>query len=160
MTRSFLSALVLATAGALFGASAFAMGDPPKPDDKDKDKKVQEARDAIQAGQWLRAEGLLRAALAQDPLHAESHNLYAYSIRKGPEPRMDLVFRHYNEALRLRPDHRGAHEYLGEAYLMTGNLSKAREHLALLDRLCAGGCEEQAKLKQAIDTAERQQAAK
>jgi cytochrome c-type biogenesis protein CcmH/NrfG len=72
---------------------------------------------------------------------------------------MDLVFRHYNEALRLRPDHRGAHEYLGEAYLMTGNLAKAREHLAVLERLC-GSCDEQAKLAQAISTAERQQATK
>jgi cytochrome c-type biogenesis protein CcmH/NrfG len=72
---------------------------------------------------------------------------------------MDLVFRHYNEALRLDPRHLGAHEYLAEAYLMTGNLAKAREHLALLERLC-GACEERAKLARAVAVAERQQATK
>jgi hypothetical protein len=42
---------------------------------------------------------------------------------------------------------------------MTGNLAKAREHLAVLERLC-GACDEQAKLAQAISTAERQSSAK
>ena len=41
---------------------------------------------------------------------------------------------------------------------MTGNLAKAREHLAQLERLCNRSCEEHAKLQQAIDAAERQQA--
>ncbi len=63
-------------------------------------------------------------------------NLYAYSIRKGPNPDMQLVFKHYEEALRLDPKHRGAHEYIGEAYLMVGNPAKAKEHLAALDKLC------------------------
>lgn len=63
---------------------------------------------------------------------------------------MDLVFRHYNEALRLEPNHRGAHEYLGEAYLMAGNLAKAKEHLEVLDRLCSVGCEEYTLLKNAV----------
>lgn len=153
------SVLPLVLTAALSG-TALAAGDPPPPTPDPKEpKSLQEARAALQAGQWRRAEGLLQAALAKDPRHAESHNLYAYTIRKGPEPRMDLVFRHYNEALRLRPDHRGAHEYLGEAYLMTGNIAKAKEHLAVLERLC-GSCEEHALLERAIGTAERQQATK
>jgi cytochrome c-type biogenesis protein CcmH/NrfG len=154
-----IHALIIAAFAATVVTGAFAAPDPPPDPDKDKDKKVEQARQAIEGGEWLRAEGLLRAAVAEDPRNAESHNLYAYSIRKGPSPRMELVFRHYNEALRLRPSHRGAHEYLGEAYLMTGNLAKAREHLAILERLC-GACDEQGKLAQAISTAERQQATK
>jgi len=55
---------------------------------------------------------------------------------------MSLVFKHYNEALRIDPEHRGAHEYLGEAYLMVGNLAKAKEHLAVLDKLCFFPCDE------------------
>jgi mannitol/fructose-specific phosphotransferase system IIA component len=70
---------------------------------------------------------------------------------------MDLVFRHYNEALRIEPTHLGAHEYLGEAYLMVGNLAKAREHLAILERIC-GACHERAKLAAAVASAERQHA--
>jgi cytochrome c-type biogenesis protein CcmH/NrfG len=98
--------------------------------------------------------------VARNPQSADAHNLYAYSMRKGPHPEMDLVFRHYNEALRIDPQHRAAREYLGEAYLMTGNLAKAKELLAELDRLCRAGCEEQAVLKREISLFERQHAAK
>jgi hypothetical protein len=151
--------LPLVLTAALSGA-ALAAGDPPPPTPDPKEpKSLQEARAAIERQDWRAAEGLLQVTLSREPQLAEAHNLYAYSIRKGPEPRMDLVFRHYNEALRLRPDHRGAHEYLGEAYLMTGNIAKAKEHLAVLDRLC-GSCDEHALLERAIGTAERQQAAK
>ncbi len=73
---------------------------------------------------------------------------------------MDLVFRHYNEALRLDPKHRGAHEYLGEAYLLSGNLPKAKEHLARLDKLCTFGCEEYSKLKKEIAAYEQRNAKK
>ncbi len=99
---------------------------------------------------WPRAQELLREALARDPANADYHNLYAYAIRKGPNPSLDLVFRHYHEALRIDPKHRGAHEYIGEAYLMAGNPAKAKEHLAALDRLCFFGCEEYSMLKKAL----------
>ncbi len=70
---------------------------------------------------------------------------------------MSLVFKHYNEALRIDPDHRGAHEYLGEAYLMVGNLAKAKEHLSVLDKLCFFPCDEYSDLKKAIADYERKQ---
>ena len=93
---------------------------------------------------------MLKVALQSSPNNADLHNLYAYSIRKGPNPDMDLVFKHYGEALRIDPKHRGAHEYIGEAYLMVNNLPKAKEHLTALDRLCFFGCEEYTDLKLAI----------
>ena len=99
---------------------------------------------------WLQSESILREALAKDPGNAEYHNLFAYAIRKGANPNVDLVFKHYKEALRIDPRHRGAHEYIGEAYLMIGNVAKAKEHLAALDRLCFFGCEEYSKLKNAV----------
>jgi tetratricopeptide (TPR) repeat protein len=99
---------------------------------------------------WRRSQELLREALARDPGNADYHNLFAYAIRKGPTPSLDLVFKHYHEALRINPKHRGAHEYIGEAYLMAGNLAKAKEHLAALDSLCFFGCEEYASLKRAV----------
>jgi Flp pilus assembly protein TadD len=159
MKHAGIHPLIVAALAVSLASGAFAAPDPPI-DDRKEPKKLEQARDALERRQWLRAETLLAAAVAENPGNAEAHNLYAYSIRKGPSPRMEVVFRHYNEALRLRPNHRGAHEYLGEAYLMTGNLAKAKEHLAVLDRLCAAGCEERAKLAQAISTAERQSAAK
>jgi tetratricopeptide (TPR) repeat protein len=40
--------------------------------------------------------------------------------------RFDEAFRHYRAALRLNPRHRGAHEYIGEAYLLVSeDLEKA-----------------------------------
>src|SRR6267378_3480970 len=106
---------------------------------------------------WSEAQATLRQALARNPDNADYHNLYAYSIRKGPNPDMSLVFKHYNEALRIDPDHRGAHEYLGEAYLMVGNVAKAKEHLSALDKLCFFPCDEYSDLKKAIADYERKQ---
>ncbi|MEX2241981.1 MAG: hypothetical protein WD775_14995 [Burkholderiales bacterium] len=114
------------------------------------DPVLQQAREATSRQDFTAAAALLRDALAKTPANPDYHNLYAYAVRKGPNPNMDLVFKHYHEALRLAPKHRGAHEYIGEAYLMVGNVPKAREHLTQLDRICFFGCEEYSSLKKAI----------
>ena len=153
--HAFILALVVA-------ASASAM-DTPKPDPKEPEKKesqLEQGRAAIARQDWAGAQAALRRAVERQPENADAHNLYAFSMRKGPNPQMDLVFRHYNEALRLDPQHRAAREYLGEAYLMTGNVAKAKELLAELDRLCKADCVEQAELQRSISTFERQHAAK
>jgi Flp pilus assembly protein TadD len=116
----------------------------------ERDPVIAQAREAIAAKDYARAAEVLRTALAKTPGNPDYHNLYAYSLRKGPSPDMDTVFKHYNEALRLEPKHRGAHEYIGEAYLMVGNAHKAREHLTQLDRICFFGCEEYSALKKAV----------
>ena len=152
--------LTLATVATLALNPAWA-ADSPTPEPKaPKDPALEQARAAIDKQDWAGAQGILRDAVARDARNADYHNLYAYSIRKGANPAMDLVFRHYNEALRIDSKHRGAHEYIGEAYLMSGNLPKAKEHLAQLDRLCTFGCEEYSKLKQAVAAHEQRQAKK
>ena len=135
--------------------------DTPKPEPKEpKDPAMEQGRAALERQDWMGAQKILREAVARNPRDADAHNLYAYSIRKGAKPAMDLVFRHYNEALRLDPRHRAAHEYLGEAYLMTGNVAKAKEHLAQLDALCTFGCEEYTMLKKEVAAYEQQHAKK
>jgi tetratricopeptide (TPR) repeat protein len=99
---------------------------------------------------WAGAASVLKDALSANPGNANYHNMYAYAIRKGASPDMSLVFKHYNEALRIDPKHRGAHEYIGEAYLMVGNVAKAKEHLGVLDKLCFFPCIEYTDLKKAI----------
>jgi len=131
----------------------------PKPEPK-KDAVMEDARAAIEQKDWTRAQRLLVNGLTQNPRNADYHNLYAYSIRKGASPDMNLVFKHYNEALRINPEHRGAHEYIGEAYLMVGNLPKAKEHLAALDRLCLLPCAEYSDLKKAVAQHESRHAAR
>jgi len=134
-------------------------GGEPKPL-KLADPVIEKTQAAIAKQDWKRAQDITREALMKSPGNADYHNLYAYSIRKGENPDMGEVFRHYNEALRIDPDHRNAHEYLGEAYLMVGNLAKAREHLQVLDRLCFFPCEPYTMLKKAIADYEPKQAKK
>jgi len=143
MILSFAAASALADPGAGAERGGAADAAPPDP-------VLQKVAAAVEKSEWARARALLRDALAADPRNAEYHNLYAYSIRKGEKPDLDLVFKHYNEALRIDPRHKGAHEYIGEAYLMIGNAAKAKEHLAALDKLCFFGCDEYAKLKKAL----------
>ena len=114
------------------------------------DPVLQVANAAIAKKDWVAAQTTLKQALTSNAQNADYHNLYAYSLRKGANPDMKLVFFHYEEALRINPKHRGAHEYIGEAYLQTGNLAKAKEHLAALDKLCVFGCEEFTDLKTAV----------
>ena len=141
----FCWALVAGAAGGGGGDSSSSW-----PSGKAEDPAVATAKAAIAAGDYASAQLGLKVALASDPGNADLHNLYAYALRKGANPDMDLVFKHYQEALRLDPKHRGAQEYIGEAYLMVNNLPKAKEHLAVLDKLCFFGCSEYTELKKAI----------
>jgi len=139
--------VVLASTTSALGADPPASGSAPTAGDPD----IAAARARIEAGDWVGAAVAMQKGVARDPGNADYHNLLAYAIRKGPEPDMGRVFKHYTEALRLDPKHRGAHEYIGEAYLMVGNVAKAKEHLAALDKLCFFSCEEYRDLKRAIE---------
>ena len=146
------SAAAFAAGGGGGGSSGSADNSQASRDDA----VVTAAKAAIARNDWLGAQAGLKQALAAKPGNADYHNLYAYSMRKGPNPDMDLVFKHYEEALRINPKHRGAHEYIGEAYLQVDNLAKAREHLAALDKLCLFPCEEYTDLKKDIAEYEAQ----
>lgn len=150
------SAAAILAAGPGWGAG----GSPDPAPQMPADPVIEKTRAAIEKRQWKEAQDIVREGLAKSPANADYHNLYAYSIRKGANPAMDLVFRHYNEALRLDPGHRAAHEYLGEAYLMVGNPAKAKEHLQALDRLCFFACEEYSMLKKAIADYDARQASR
>ena len=143
--RSVIIAALLAPVLGLAADSAPATSDPV----------LEQAVAAGERKDWPAAQALLREALAKTPDNADYHNLYAYALRNGANPDMSLVFKHYNEALRLDPKHRGAHEYIGEAYLLVGNPAKAKEHLAQLDKLCFLPCSEYRDLKTAIADYER-----
>lgn len=133
-------------------STALAAGDPggssvPQPP---ADPVLERVAQATSSKDWPAAQAILRDALAREPGNANYHNLYAYSLRKGANPDMSLVFKHYNQALAIDPKHRGAHEYIGEAYLMMNNVAKAEEHLAALKRVCASVCEERDDLSRKI----------
>ena len=153
MKRIFrpLMIVLLALSTQALGAGDVGGGSLPE------DPVIQQANDAIGRKDWAGAAVILGDALAKAPDNADYHNLYAYAVRKGANPNMDVVFKHYNDALRLNPKHRNAHEYIGEAYLMVGNLAKAKEHLAQLDQLCFFPCSQYTDLKKAVAEYEAKQ---
>src|SRR5215471_6183344 len=72
--------------------------------------------------------------------HADVYNLMGFSLRKTGDYKQAYTF--YRKALDFDPEHKGALEYLGELYVETGQVDKARENVVLLKKLCPGGCEE------------------
>lgn len=108
-------------------------------------------REAVARADWRQAQVGLREAVREDPTNADAHNLLAYTYRKQSKPDLAKAFEHYKAALTINPQHRGAHEYIGEAYLRAGQPQKAQEHLRALENICGNRqCEEYKDLAQAI----------
>ncbi len=110
--------------------------------------KLAAARARIAEKNWPAAVDELKKA--NDPSSADWNNLMGYSQRKADVANYPEAEKFYNEALRIEPRHRGALEYSGELYLITGNLAKAEERLAALDKACFLPCEEYTDLKRAV----------
>jgi tetratricopeptide (TPR) repeat protein len=108
---------------------------------------------AIKAQQYSNAIGHLEKSVARDGQNADAYNWLGYAIRKNGEPAKSIPI--YEKALALNPKHRGAHEYIGEAYLALDNLPKAKEHLSRLNALCFFPCSEYRDLKKAVDAYEK-----
>ena len=88
--------------------------------------------------------------MADDTTNADVYNLLGFTLRKTGDFKTSLTY--YTKALELQPNHKAAHEYLGELYLQTGDVAKAKEQLVILTKLCATGCEEREDLEKAIAT--------
>jgi cytochrome c-type biogenesis protein CcmH/NrfG len=96
---------------------------------------------------------VLEAYVKANPKSADGFNLLGYSYRNLKKYDESLVA--YKQALTLDPKHRGAHEYIGIAYVQMGQMDKARDHLAQLNKICTFSCEEYRDLKKAIEAAPR-----
>ena len=114
-------------------------------------ERLTTARKAIDAKDWSRAMRELNAAARDEPRNADVQNLLGYTYRKRATPDVLKAIGHYQAALRLDPQHKGAHEYIGEAYLMERKPAEAEKHLAELERICGNReCEEYRDLAKAI----------
>ncbi|MGB8931744.1 MAG: tetratricopeptide repeat protein [Anaeromyxobacteraceae bacterium] len=125
-----------------------AFGSSSPRSSRPEDADVAAARKAIDAKDWSGAIQLLERAKSRLPSSADVYNLLGFAERQRGN--LEAAFAHYETALRLDPKHRGAHEYVGEAWLLAGNLSKAEEHLAALNKLCPSSCEEYRDLERSI----------
>ena len=113
-----------------------------------KPSKLAVAEKAVKAGNYNRAIELLQKVVAAKPGNADAWNYLGFSHRKLKK--FGQAMTAYQKALAIDPQHRGANEYLGELYLQTGDLAKAKERLKKLDDVCFFGCEEFDDLKEAI----------
>ena len=113
--------------------------------------RMAAARQAIASGDWSKAMRDLQAAQRDEPRNADVHNLLGYTYRKRASPDLPKAFEHYKTALNLNPKHKGAHEYIGEAYLMDKKPQEAEKHLVELEKICGNKtCEEYADLAKAL----------
>jgi tetratricopeptide (TPR) repeat protein len=103
---------------------------------------------AIVAGDSNGAIKVLTSAGLRDDRNADIQNYLGYAYRRLR--RLDEAMRHYQQALKLNPRHRSAHEHLGEAYLVKGDFDKAEEQRAALERICLIPCGEYDDLTRAI----------
>ena len=107
---------------------------------KAAEKKFKKARD--------RGE----RAVSIDPAYHEAWNLVGYSSRQLKD--YDRALAAYDKCLTLKADYTPAREYLGQAWLLLGNLDKAREQMTWLDRNASSSAEA-VDLRKAIAAYER-----
>jgi tetratricopeptide (TPR) repeat protein len=105
---------------------------------------------ALAAGNWTAAITALELAALRDPGNADIHNYIGYAHHRLRQ--LGPAMQHYQQALTFNRRHRGAHEHLGELYLMLGEPAKAEDQLAVLEDICLIACEETGDLRRAIAT--------
>ena len=115
------------------------------------DVEMTNARSLIAKKDWAGALKVLESYTQNKASSADGFNLLGYSYRNLQRYNESLVA--YKQALTLDPVHRGAHEYIGIAYLSMGKLGDAKIHLDALDKICTFSCEEYRDLKKAYEAA-------
>jgi tetratricopeptide (TPR) repeat protein len=140
-----LKTTVFAALAVAFSCGAFAAGqDSPNVSISDIERHLA-AKDytgAIQQAQVI---------IDASPWNADAFNLMGYALRQIG--RFSEAESAYDRALRLDPDHKGAHEYLGELFLQTNRIGEARGHLSKLETICGKDCREYKMLADSIGKA-------
>jgi tetratricopeptide (TPR) repeat protein len=118
-------------------ATALAAGGDPLPEPTPKGTPRRTAESAYNqglalanAGDFLGAEAAYRQAIALDPKLPEAWNGLGHALKK--QKRYPESLAAYDRALELRPDFPLAMQYLGELYVETGQVDKARALLVKL----------------------------
>lgn len=130
--------------------SPLAAADPYEadPDLANTDADYAAGKKAVDRKDWAEAVRLFELSEKRHPDHADLQNILGYSYRN--QKNYDLAFKHYERALQIDPRHRGAHEYIGETYLLVGDVAGAERHLAALKEICLLPCDELKDLDRAI----------
>ena len=150
-----LCALLLAAA-----AHAVLSGSDEPPPTASTQPDYDAGMEAFQYKDWRGVIDAMNRAIQRRPWHDDAYNAMGYAHRQlGNYP---AALAAYRKALALNPHHRGALEYLGEAYLLMGCAAKAQATLDTLAMACQRvanedskpwreTCDEWKALKAAID---------
>lgn len=138
-------AVALATTGP---ARAMMPSADESTDSSGTDALMKKATTQVDMKQYRDAVATLQTILKTDSKNADALDLLGYSQRRLGNPA--LAIKTYNEALAIDPDHKGANEYLGEAYLELNKLPLAEARLDHLRSLCGTDCKEYKALAKAI----------
>ena len=130
------------------GVPAIAEPFEANPEASARDPDYAAGKRAMENKNWPEAARRFQQAALRDPDNPDLQNYLGYAHRNLEQ--FDLAFKHYTRAIELSPRHRGAHEYIGEAYLLTGDLAGAEKHLAALREICLLKCEELSDLERAV----------
>jgi Flp pilus assembly protein TadD len=128
-------------------------GDETKARKKKRQENRSEWRDLYRLAVSHVQDGQYETAIAtfvslEDANSPDVENYLGYANRKMG--RMEEARTHYQNALALDPDHRGALEYFGEWHVEMGKLDEAQGLLRRLAGVCGTNCQEYQALADAI----------
>ena len=110
-------------------------------------KKLEEKNKIDRATKlYSKALKKLRKAYKNDKNNPDILNYLGFTLRKTGK--LEEAEKYYLAGLKIKPDHNGINEYLGELYVNTGRLELAKERLAVLKNC---NCEEYSELKEIIE---------
>jgi tetratricopeptide (TPR) repeat protein len=89
--------------------------------------------------------------LMKNPNTAEALNYRGYATRHMG--RLDEGIGYYRKSVALNPRYAQVREYLGEAYVLKGDITRAKAQLRAIRSICGTGCEEYEDLAKAIEKA-------
>lgn len=101
------------------------------------------------AGRLDQANDVLESALAVDPRNRAAYVELASVARKQGLP--GKAIRLYREALLIEPNDIIALAGQGEALVQKGAVTRAKENLARIEKICVNACPEQTRLAVAIE---------
>lgn len=134
MYRPSILALAVMLAGGGPAALAVTGSDFSPPPSPGEDNGFAAGLAAVERQDWATAISQLRQVIDERPWDDDAHNLIGYAYRQ--QGQWDLSLMHYNRALALNPHHRGALEYLGEAYLQLDRPGDAEAIRERLEQAC------------------------
>ena len=106
------------------------------------------AKRLLRHKQYAEAIPHLQFALADKPQDADILNDLGYAKRMVGN--YDDALYYDQRAITIEPGHKGAHENMGELYLLKNDLLSAQKELETLTTLCPSDCDERTALAQAI----------